>query len=180
MGYSNMAAAHNMFIQGLNAMIRHGPTVNEDKVEPFMIFCLTVVCRPSLYYFPFFILCAFQLDSIHQHHTLEETVYFPALEEKLGKGALSGNIEEHGEFVPNLEALEEWCKKVQGGEIVYDGQTFLGMVEAFADTMVAHMTNVRSIYFLVVLENLPISYRNSQPWTAISFEKSLPWQNSKP
>ena len=104
------------------------------------------------------------------------------MEEKLGKGVLSGNIEEHEGFVPKLEALDEWCKKVQKGEVVYDGNVFLGMVEAFGDTMVAHMTNVRSIYFcihfLVVLDvtvsNLPINYRNSELWTAISFEKNSP------
>ena len=93
-----------------------------------------------------FYILFFQLENIHHHHTLEETFYFPALEEKLGKGALSGNIEEHEEFVPKLEALEEWCKKVQKGEVVYDGNVFLGMVDAFADTMVAHMTQVNSTF----------------------------------
>ena len=68
------------------------------------------------------------------------------MEEKLGKGVLSGNIKEHEEFVPQLEALDEWCKKVQMGEVVYDGNVFLGMVEAFADTMVAHMTHVRFLF----------------------------------
>jgi Hemerythrin HHE cation binding domain len=147
-----MAAAHNTFIQGLNAVIRHGPTVKEDKVEPFMWFCLALVRhgQASSCYIPHssFSFCTFQLDGIHHHHTLEETFYFPAMEEKLGKGALSGNIKEHEEFIPKLEALDEWCKKVQKGEVVYDGTVFLGMVDAFADTMVAHMTHVRSIFFL--------------------------------
>ena len=70
------------------------------------------------------------------------------MEEKLGKGVLSGNIKEHEEFVPKLEALDEWCKKVQKGEEMYDGKVFLGMVESFADTMVTHMTHVRSIFLL--------------------------------
>jgi hypothetical protein len=69
------------------------------------------------------------------------------LEEKLGKGALSGNIKEHEEFIPGMEALDEWCKKVQKGEVVYDGNVFIGLVEAFSDTMVAHMTHVRSYIF---------------------------------
>jgi len=98
-------------------------------------------CPPT-----FFLNPPFKLENIHHHHSLEEEYYFPAMEEKLGKGALSGNIEEHKEFVPKLEALEEWCKKVQKGEIVYDGNIFLGMVEAFADIMVAHMTHVRLMF----------------------------------
>jgi hemerythrin-like domain-containing protein len=119
----NMAAAHNMVIQGLNAVIRHGPTVKGDKVEPFMVFCRTLI------------------DNIHHHHTLEETFYFPVLEEKLGAGTLQGNVEQHKEFMPGLEALEEWCKKVQKGEAEYDGTVFLGLVEAFGDTMVAHLNS---------------------------------------
>ena len=103
------------------------------------------------------------------------------MEEKLGKGALSANVQEHEEFVPKLEALDEWCKKVQKGEVVYDGQVFLGMVEAFAETMVTHMTHVRCPYFYLFLHsflscNNPLSniYRNSELWTAISFEKNSP------
>jgi len=119
----NMAAAHNMFVQGVNAIVYHGPTVTPDKVQPFMLFCVTL------------------LDVIHHHHSLEETFYFPALEEKLGKGALSGNIQQHKEFIPGLEALEEWCKKVQKGEVKYDSKVFLGMVEAFSDTMIVHLND---------------------------------------
>ena len=86
------------------------------------------------------------MDVIHHHHSLEETFYFPALEEKLGKGALSGNVQQHKEFIPGLEALEEWCKKVQKGEVEYDSKVFLGMVEAFSDTMIVHLNDVRAFY----------------------------------
>jgi len=118
-----MAAAHNTFIQGINAIIHHAPTVPADKVQPFMVFCLAL------------------LDNVHHHHSLEETFYFPAMEEKLGKGALDANVEQHKEFMPGLEAFEEWCKKVQKGEVLYDAKVFLGLVEAFADIMVAHMNS---------------------------------------
>ena len=85
----------------------------------------------------------FQLDLLHHHHTLEETFYFPVLEEKLGKDALGGNIEQHKEFIPGVETLHEWCEKVQKGEVVYNAEVFLGLVESFADTMVAHLNSVR-------------------------------------
>ena len=77
------------------------------------------------------------------------------MEDKLGKGALSRNIEEHEEFVPKLEAFDEWCKKVQKSEVVYDGKVFLGMVEAFADTMVAHMTKVRPYLLPFLILDVP-------------------------
>ena len=66
------------------------------------------------------------------------------MEKKLGEGALQGNVEQHKEFIPGLEALNEWCKKVQQGEVEYDGKVFLELVEAFGDTMVAHLHSVRS------------------------------------
>jgi hypothetical protein len=68
------------------------------------------------------------------------------MEEKLGKGTLGGNIEQHKEFIPGLEALEEWCKRVQNGEANYDGKVFLALVEAFSDTMIAHLNDVRVYY----------------------------------
>jgi len=80
-----------------------------------------------------------QLDNIHHHHHLEETYYFPAMEEKLGKGTLSKNVEQHQMFLPGLEALDEWCKKVQKGEMVYDARVLLDMIESFADIMLDHL-----------------------------------------
>lgn len=82
---------------------------------------------------------------------IEEEFYFPVLEEKLGKGALSGNIEQHKGFAQGLEALEKWCKIVQKGEVGYDGKVFLGLVEAFSDILITHLNDVRvySIYSFV-------------------------------
>ena len=78
---SNMAAAHNMFIQGFNAIIYHAPTVPGDKVESFMLFCITLVRRAS-YSFG----CPYVLRNSF--------------------------------LAPGIEALHEWCEKVQKGEVV--------------------------------------------------------------
>ncbi|KAF8798500.1 hypothetical protein BYT27DRAFT_7264653 [Phlegmacium glaucopus] len=160
----NMAAAHNMFIQGINAIVHHAPTVNGDKVKPFMVFCLTL------------------LDGIHHHHTLEETYYFPALEEKLGKGALNGNIEQHKEFIPGVEALEEWCKKVQKGEEAYDANVLLGLVDAFGDAMIAHLASeiptldrdiIQANFTLAELDAIEAGFKK-RVLAAIDFYTSLP------
>ncbi|KAF8798448.1 hypothetical protein BYT27DRAFT_7264618 [Phlegmacium glaucopus] len=84
-------AAHNMFIKGINTIVHHAPTANEDKVKPFVVFCLTL------------------LSNIHHHHSIEEMYYFAALEEKLGKSGLSGNIEQYKEFIPGVRR----CKRVR-------------------------------------------------------------------
>ncbi|KAJ6563309.1 hypothetical protein DFH09DRAFT_1315492 [Mycena vulgaris] len=74
----NMAAAHNTFIQGINATVAHAPSVPPKWVQPFMVFSLAVV------------------ENIHHHHGLEETFLFPEMK-KLGVGALSHNVAQHRE-----------------------------------------------------------------------------------
>ncbi|THU97141.1 hypothetical protein K435DRAFT_838742 [Dendrothele bispora CBS 962.96] len=119
----NMAAAHNAFIQGINAMVAHASTVPPEKVQPFMIFSLAVV------------------DNIHHHHDLEEQYLFPELEKKLGQGALSGNVEEHKEFVPQLLELKEYLEKVKAGEAKYDATLFVEKIHSFSDIMIAHLNH---------------------------------------
>jgi hypothetical protein len=43
-----MAAAHNAFVQGVNAMMSHAPRIEGEKVQPFVVVCLAVVrvCPP--------------------------------------------------------------------------------------------------------------------------------------
>ncbi|KAJ7152057.1 hypothetical protein C8R46DRAFT_1197794 [Mycena filopes] len=118
----NMAAAHNSFIQGINAMVAHAPRITPEKVQPFMIFSLAVV------------------DNIHHHHEMEETFLFPELEQKLGAGALSQNVAQHKEFVPQLLELKEYLEAVKAGA-AYDGRLLVQMIHSFGDTMVAHLND---------------------------------------
>ncbi|KAJ7493148.1 hypothetical protein B0H11DRAFT_1911087 [Mycena galericulata] len=119
----NMAAAHNTFIQGINAMVFHAPTVKAEKVQAFIVFSLTVV------------------DNIHHHHDLEEEFYFPELEKKLGKGALSSNVAEHKDFVPQLVELKEYLEAVKIGEAQYDGALLVEKIHSFSDVMFNHLNN---------------------------------------
>ncbi|PPQ72502.1 hypothetical protein CVT26_003592 [Gymnopilus dilepis] len=116
-----MAAAHNHFVQGINAIIAHAPHITEEKVQPFMTFCLSL------------------FEVIHHHHHVEETFYFDALEKKLGKGAMGENVEEHAVFVPKLEETEQWLKDIQAGKEKYDAQLCIEKVTDFADPMIAHL-----------------------------------------
>ncbi|KAE9401150.1 hypothetical protein BT96DRAFT_974919 [Gymnopus androsaceus JB14] len=119
----HMAAAHNTFIQGINAIVAHAPTVPPNKIQPFLIFCLTV------------------LDNIHHHHHIEETYFFPELEKKLGEGALSRNYEEHADFVPQLDELQVYLKTVQEEEEKYDGMVLLEKIHSFSDSMMLHLSH---------------------------------------
>ncbi|KAJ7623773.1 hypothetical protein FB45DRAFT_1061644 [Roridomyces roridus] len=107
-----MAAGHNTFIQGINAMAYHAPKVSGKKIQPFLLFSLTVV------------------DNIHHHHHLEEELYFPEMEKRLGEGALSGNVEQHHQFVPQLEELQKYLEDAKAGK---------ARINSFGDIMVNHL-----------------------------------------
>ncbi|KAK7458748.1 hypothetical protein VKT23_009749 [Stygiomarasmius scandens] len=172
----NMAAAHNTFIQGINAMVAHAPTVPLQKVHSFMIFSLTVV------------------DSIHHHHDLEEHFLFPELEKKLGNGALSGNVNEHKEFVPQLVELKEYLETVKAGEQKYDGQLLVDKIHSFSDTMVTHLNNeipslessrIRAVFTEKELKDIDsrfmklvlkkIEFSTSMPLSVVCGNPDTPW-----
>jgi len=116
-----MAAGHNTFIQGINAMAYHAPKVSGKKIQPFLLFSLTVV------------------DNIHHHHHLEEELYFPEMEKRLGEGALSGNVEQHHQFVPQLEELQKYLEDAKAGKQEYDGALIVEKINSFGDIMVNHL-----------------------------------------
>ncbi|KAJ6617141.1 hypothetical protein B0H10DRAFT_2034265 [Mycena sp. CBHHK59/15] len=101
----NMAAAHNTFIQGINAIVAHALTV----------------------------------ENIHHHHELEETFYFPEMEKKLGKGALSDNVAQHHAFVPQLVELQQHLEEIKAGKTEYDGRLIVEKIHSFGDTMIDHL-----------------------------------------
>ncbi|KAJ7185096.1 hypothetical protein GGX14DRAFT_620515 [Mycena pura] len=117
----NMAAAHNTFIQGINSMVYHAPNVAGDKVQPFIVFSLTVI------------------DIIHHHHDMEEGFYFPELEKKLGKGALAPSVEQHHTFVPQVVQLKKYLEDIKAGKEAYDGPLIVEKIHSFSDVMIQHL-----------------------------------------
>lgn len=141
-----MACAHNAFIQGVNAMVAHAPNVQEKKVQPFMIFCIAVVCIIPVS----FLSLAYEyrkIETIGHHHHLEETFLFPEYEKKLGKGALAENVEQHERFVPQLAELEQHLKDIQSGKVKFDGDALVEKINSFSDIMVEHLSDVRITVF---------------------------------
>ncbi|TFL03964.1 hypothetical protein BDV98DRAFT_590830 [Pterulicium gracile] len=119
----NMAAAHNMFIQGINAMVYHAPHITPEQVLPFMLFCQAT------------------FSNIHHHHDIEEEYYFGALENKLGKGVLTPNTDEHKLFVPKLGEFENYLKDITSGKEKYDGNLIIERIHSFSDTMIMHLNH---------------------------------------
>ncbi|KAF9523962.1 hypothetical protein CPB83DRAFT_862022 [Crepidotus variabilis] len=172
----NMAAAHNMFIQGVNAMAAHAPLVEGDKVAPFVFFSLTV------------------LETIHHHHRLEETVYFDMLEKNLGPGYLAATKEQHDTFVPQIEETESWLQEVRDGKQVYDGTKMLSYIGAFSEKMIEHLNqevekldrdvlrqhftekelkDIDTAFMKVALKD--INFYTSLPFAAVCADPATPW-----
>ncbi|CCO36190.1 hypothetical protein RSOLAG1IB_05757 [Rhizoctonia solani AG-1 IB] len=74
--------------------------------------------------------CLAIIDCLHEHHTTEETTAFPALEAKLGKGIMDGNVAQHEEFMPKFNEWSELCKKIAANEVTYNTTEFLNPLRA--------------------------------------------------
>ena len=79
---------------------------------------------------------------IYHHHALEEEFLFPEYEKKLGKGAFHGNIDQHGEFGPQLHDLKDYIKAVQRCTQDYIGDDFVQKINSFSDILLQHLADV--------------------------------------
>src|SRR4051794_36167439 len=73
-----MALGHNVLIRGLNSIYLQAPNISAEDAADFISYAK----------------CWHEI--LHAHHTMEETVLFPAIEAKTGeKGIMDGNVEQH-------------------------------------------------------------------------------------
>lgn len=73
-----MCVVHNALLRGLNSIYIQGPNIQPADYTDFIGYSL---CWHSV---------------VHEHHTSEEDLFFPGIEEAVGeKGLLDGNVEEH-------------------------------------------------------------------------------------
>ncbi|KAJ7223047.1 hypothetical protein GGX14DRAFT_387422 [Mycena pura] len=187
----NMAAAHNSFIQGINSIVSHAPTVSGDKVEPFLVFSLAVVriqtpIRAQLTWS--------KLAGIGRHHDMEEDFYFPELEKKLGKGALAPSVEQHHAFVPQLTQLKEYLEEIKAGKQTYDGPLLVEKIHSFSDIMINHLneeipalesSRMRAVFTEQELQELDsafmkramgkIDFYTSLPLSVVCGNPATPW-----
>lgn len=104
-------------------MFYHAPKVGPNEVPGFMKYCIAIA------------------DTLHEHHTIEETTIFPALEAKLGKGAMDGNVGQHDEFMPKFNKWAELCKKIAAKEAEYNATDFLGLFRTSTDILYTHFVD---------------------------------------
>ncbi|KAF9485708.1 hypothetical protein BDN70DRAFT_910065 [Pholiota conissans] len=115
----DMTLIHNVIIRSINAMWKNAPLVIPADEAAFAGYVLSGI------------------QLIHTHHHTEEYIIFPRLQEKLN---MQHNIEQHEEFQEPMQQLEDYFKRVQAKENKYDGEKAQRLLEAFAEPLVAHLT----------------------------------------
>jgi hemerythrin-like domain-containing protein len=121
-----MANVHNTLLRGLNAIYLQAPHVHlTQDIADFMLFAAT------------------WQDTIHHHHELEETFFFPQANElaraTLGESVMDANIDQHRAFEDGLTDMAEFIGAVRDGRRKYDGAALQKCIDRFAPVLTAHL-----------------------------------------
>lgn len=123
-----MAAIHNVFLRGLNAIhlqaINVGARGTEQDKRDFVEFA------------------AVWAKGIHEHHDLEETYVFPTIERLTGvEGIMAANVQQHVAFHDGLAKYEGYLESVAEGKEKYDGEKFRGIIDSFGELLGQHLND---------------------------------------
>lgn len=58
---------------------------------------------------------------------------------------MAPNVDQHKTFLPALERFENHVKEIYEGKIQYQSVEFLSLIDDFADPLMEHLNDVRSI-----------------------------------
>ena len=88
-----MALTHNTIFRGLNAVYHQASSVLPDsQAASDLLFYVSVVW-----------------EFIHNHHVIEETIFFPEIEWATGiPGLMNDNIEQHRQLETGLDKLQKY------------------------------------------------------------------------
>ncbi|KAG9041917.1 hypothetical protein FS837_011575 [Tulasnella sp. UAMH 9824] len=118
-----MAILHNIILRGFNSMIYYSGevTAGTKKYTSFLNYCNEVI------------------NFVHHHHSIEETLFFPWLETKLGEGAMGGNLEGHEKFRAPLASSEELLANLRSGKATWDLGTFRNSLYELVEVLRPHL-----------------------------------------
>lgn len=118
-----MANVHNMVLRGLNSIHRQAPYIKPGDVQSFL--------RYSLCFY----------DLLHVHHEGEEDILFPWIQEATKEAnIMDRNIDQHRAFHAGLEAFKNYIDSCLNGQQVYNGLSFLGIINSFGHVLASHLT----------------------------------------
>lgn len=118
-----MALAHNGILRGLNSIYLQAPNIPSQDLA---------TVRDFLTY------CQCWCFSMHHHHEVEVTNFFPNVERLSGiKGLMTSNVEQHRAFTPGFELFDEYARTCPAK--YYSGQKVRKLIEDFADPLAQHL-----------------------------------------
>ena len=116
-----MALSHNTFIRYLNSIYLQATGVTEAKdVADFLFYCQS------------------WCSVIHEHHSSEEKMLFPRMEDYTGeKGIMDDAVEEHKAFNTGIDNFEKYVRETKPEE--YDGKKLRALIDDFAPALTKHL-----------------------------------------
>lgn len=116
-----MTHLHNCILRVLNAIYNQAPYVSSPKdIKDFLH------------------LVKLWHDELEHHHTTEEECFFPAIEKVTGeKGVMEGNIEQHHQFEPGLEALKKYALETKIED--YTADDLRAVIDSFGTILQTHL-----------------------------------------
>lgn len=137
---SDMAIIHNVILRAFNAIYLQAPNIPKEKEMDFVRFC------------------QIWAQGLHQHHSHEEDIFFPGIEEASGvKGIMEQNISQHAAFTGGLETFTKYIDDCLAGKEQYDGKKLVAIIDTFGETCAQHLRDeIPSISALRAHPNVPV------------------------
>ncbi len=119
-----MVQVHNVIGRALNSIYLQAPHIIPDDEKNFVKYmqCWYIM--------------------VHVHHTGEETMFFPAVEEMTGvKDIMEPNISQHHAFHGGLDRFKEYVDAVLAGKEKYDGAKVVEIIDSFGSVLMQHLND---------------------------------------
>jgi hypothetical protein len=119
-----MSLVHNLVLRGLNASYNQCLSIqpNTSDASDFLLFNQ----------------CVYEV--LHDHHRLEETSFFPQVEELSSvKGVMEANLQEHQVFHEGVEAWRLYAFETSAAD--YNGARMREILDGFGKAMERHLHN---------------------------------------
>lgn len=121
---SEMACVHNMLLRGLNSIYLQAAHIRPENQLSFLKYSA----------------CFYEL--LHVHHSGEEEILFPAIEEMCGeKGIMQRNIEQHHSFHEAIQNYDAYIRACLDSSEAYDGVKLIKLIDAFGYELATHLSD---------------------------------------
>lgn len=140
-----MTLVHNALIRGINAVyLQCNNVASQGTIQDRQDFANFAYAWGKM---------------VHEHHDLEETDIFPAINELTeAPDLMNANVGEHKQFDEGLKTYFDFLEKVKKEEETLDGMKLRSIIDGFMPALRTHLEN--EIDTLLALEK----YENKVDW----------------